>query len=59
LNFKSKQKLKVIVDGEEKQVKTLFAETAAGERFWILDDKDHPLIVKMYIGFTAILKEVK
>ena len=58
LNYKSKQELTVLINGVETKVKTLFAETAAGDRFWILDNKDNPIIVKMYIGFTAVLKEV-
>jgi hypothetical protein len=57
LIFKEKQDYTFTLNGSETSVKVLFAETNSANKFWILDDKENPLILKMNLGWTVILKE--
>jgi len=58
IKFKSNEKLKINVDGTDKEVNVLYAETQSGHQLWILDDNINPLIIKMQLGFTIELKSV-
>ena len=40
------------------ELTVLYAETDKGGKFWILDDKIHPIIIKMISGFTIELISV-
>ncbi|MEI6123711.1 MAG: hypothetical protein WCQ95_08785 [Bacteroidota bacterium] len=58
ITFKQNEKYTVIVDGVDVLLDVMYAETASGFKFWILDDAKNPLIVKMQLAFTLELKKI-
>ena len=58
LNFKNNEKLKIKADGADEEVNVLYAETESGNKLWILDEPQNPLIIKMQVGFTIELISV-
>jgi hypothetical protein len=58
LTYKGKEDFTFKLNGEDKTVKSLYAETNSAEKFWILDDKESPLILKMNLGWLVVLKSV-
>jgi len=59
LKFVKAEKLTVSKDGKPFEVPTLYGETDKGHKFWILDNAENPLIIKMVINFEINLKEIK
>lgn len=51
----------VKVDGKETRLKVIYAEEQSGKpyKYWILDDPANPLILKMDLGWTIQLTDVK
>lgn len=58
LTLKEKVKMSVKMGGKNKEVKVLYAETQTGHKFWILDDKNNPVVLKFDTGWTLDIKEI-
>lgn len=60
LKLVSKQKMEVKAGGRTKSVKVLYGVTNANHKFWILDDKKNPIILKWDIdfGWTGEIKKI-
>jgi hypothetical protein len=48
----------VMVNGKKRDFKCLYAEGDNGDKFWILDDPDNPVILKMVISFNIEIGEI-
>lgn len=59
LLYASTENISVKIDGHQKSLETLKAVTESGKIFWILNNPANPIIVKMNLGWSIILKEVK
>lgn len=59
LNFVRNEKYPVKVDGVQKDLDVIVAESATGSKFWLLDNPQYPLIIKMELGFTIDLRSVE
>jgi len=58
LSYVSDYDYSVLVDGKEIIVKTLYAEGDMGDKFWILDDPQNPVILKMVVSFNIEIGEI-
>jgi len=58
LSYVSDYDYPVIVDGKKIVVKTLYAEGDLGDKFWILDDAENPVILKMVVSFNIEIGEI-
>lgn len=58
LKFVKNDKWTVTIEGKPVELPVLYGETDKGQKFWILDDPENPVICKMEISFTIELKEV-
>jgi hypothetical protein len=58
LSYKSTEKIKIKVDGIEKEISVLYAETDKGSKFWIWDNPKSPIIMHMMIGFEILISEI-
>jgi hypothetical protein len=58
LKFVKNDKWTVTLEGKAVELPVLYGETDKGQKFWILDDPENPVICKMEISFTIELKEI-
>jgi len=58
LSYVSDYDYLVKIDGEDKVLKTLYAEGNHGDKYWILDDPDNPIILKMVVSFNIEIGEI-
>jgi len=58
INYVSDYDYTVKIDGEDVVVKTLYAEGDMGNKFWILDDPENPIILKMVVSFNIEIGEI-
>jgi len=58
LKFVKNDKWTATMEGKQVELPVLYAETDGGQKFWILDDADNPIICKMELSFTIELKEI-
>ncbi len=58
LKFVKDDKWTVTIEGKQVELPVLYGETDKGQKFWILDDPENPVICKMEISFTIELKEI-
>jgi hypothetical protein len=59
LVYKKTEKMNILVDGVEKQIDVLYAETDKGSKFWIWDNPKAPIIMHMILSFEIIISDVK
>ena len=58
LSFISTEKIKANLNGKNESFDVLYATTESGNKFWILDDPENPIILKMYLGWTITIKDI-
>ncbi|MCK9612454.1 MAG: hypothetical protein PHR81_09430 [Bacteroidales bacterium] len=59
VNFIRNEKYPITVDGAKLDYDVMVAESATGSKFWILDNPQYPLIIKMELAFTIDLRSVE
>lgn len=59
IKYLRNEKYSLTIDGVATEVDVLVAGSDTGSTFWILNDSQNPLIVKMSLAFTIELKSVK
>jgi len=58
LSLRSSEKLKIKIDGIEKEVNILYGETDKGSKFWIWDNQNAPIIFHMKISFEMEITDI-
>ncbi len=58
LLFVAKENILVNINGHQKSLETLKSVTESGKIIWILNNPANPIIIKMNLGWTIVLKEV-
>jgi hypothetical protein len=58
LSFKGIEKIKVKIDGKEKELSVLYAETDKGSKFWIWDNPKAPIIFHMKLSFEILITDI-
>jgi hypothetical protein len=59
LEYKGKEDYTFKLNGVEHTVKVIYGVTNKAEKYWILDDPKNPIIMKMDLGWTVKLIDVK
>ena len=59
LTYKAGEKYKVKVGDKEIELPVLYGETSQNSKFWILDDENEPIILKMDLIWKIWLVEIK
>jgi hypothetical protein len=59
LEYKGKEDYTFKLNGVEHTVKVIYGVTKKAEKYWILDDPKNPIILKMDLGWTVKLMDVK
>jgi len=58
-NYVRNENFPVKIDGTEQKLDVILAESATGNKIWILDYPQYPLIIQMQLGFTIYLQSVE
>jgi len=58
LVFKKDVLYEITIDGKKTNVPTMYCETNLGSKFWLLDNPNDPIILKMVIGFNIEIGEI-
>jgi len=48
----------ITIDGKKTMVPTMYCETNLGHKFWIIDNPQNPIILKMVIAFNIEIGEI-
>jgi hypothetical protein len=58
LSFIKNTTYKIRLNDSTVRLPALYAETETGNKYWILDDPENPIILKMTIGFNIQLENI-
>lgn len=58
-NYVRNENYPVKIDGTEQKLDVMLAQSTTGNKLWILDYPQYPLIIQMQIGFTLYLQSVE
>jgi hypothetical protein len=58
INFVANYQYKTKLDGKELSFNALYAEGESGHKYWILDSRENPLILKMVLDFNIEIGEI-
>lgn len=59
LVYKKTEKMKLKIDGTEKEIDVLYCETDKGSKFWIWDNPKAPIIMHMILSFEIVINDIK
>jgi hypothetical protein len=58
LYFVANYKYETVLDGKKQVFSSLYAESNRGHKYWILDSRENPLILKMVLEFNIEIGEI-
>lgn len=59
LKYIKKDRMTFLINGTNSLYSVIYAETESGQKMWILDDGENPIILKMDLGWTIEIKSVE